>query len=158
MVDLMRDRGITDARVLAAMNVVPRHLFLDSSFMEHAYQNKAFPIGADQTISHPYTVAFQSELLDFKPGDRILEIGTGSGYQCAVLLEMKAQVYTDRATQQAFLKKLQNSSGNLIIGPRNSTLAMDTKECQPGALRQYYRNLWGAGNSQCTARAAQNRR
>ncbi len=100
----MRDRGITDAGVLAAMNVVPRHLFLDSSFMEHAYQNKAFPIGADQTISHPYTVAFQSELLDFKPGDRILEIGTGSGYQCAVLLEMKAQVYTIERQNELFKK------------------------------------------------------
>lgn len=100
----MRDRGITDARVLAAMNVVPRHLFLDSSFMEHAYQNKAFPIGADQTISHPYTVAFQSELLAFKPGDRILEIGTGSGYQCAVLLEMKAQVYTIERQNELFKK------------------------------------------------------
>ena len=104
MVDLMRDRGITDAGVLAAMNVVPRHLFLDSSFMEHAYQNKAFPIGADQTISHPYTVAFQSELLDFKPGDRILEIGTGSGYQCAVLLEMRAQVYTIERQNELFKK------------------------------------------------------
>jgi protein-L-isoaspartate(D-aspartate) O-methyltransferase len=104
MVDLMRERGIKDTRVLEAMNAVPRHLFLDSSFLEHAYQNKAFPIGADQTISHPYTVAFQSELLELTPGQRILEIGTGSGYQCAVLLEMKAQVYTIERQNELFKK------------------------------------------------------
>ncbi len=101
---LMRDKGIRDSRVLEAVNTVPRHLFLDSSFLEHAYQNKAFPIGADQTISHPYTVAFQSELLQAQPGDKILEIGTGSGYQCAVLLEMKLQVYTIERQNELFKK------------------------------------------------------
>jgi len=78
LVELLRDKGIVDERVLNAIGKVPRHLFLDSSFEDHAYQNKAFPIGAEQTISHPYTVAFQSQLLDIQPGDKVLEIGTGS--------------------------------------------------------------------------------
>nr|WP_042270507.1 protein-L-isoaspartate(D-aspartate) O-methyltransferase [Nonlabens ulvanivorans] len=104
LVELMREKGIKDQRVLDAMNKVPRHVFLDSSFLEHAYQNKAFPIGADQTISHPYTVAFQSELLQVKPSDKILEIGTGSGYQCAVLLEMGAQVYTIERQNELYKK------------------------------------------------------
>jgi len=101
---LMREKGISDNSVLDAINTVPRHLFLDSSFLEHAYKNKAFPIGADQTISHPYTVAFQSELLQAQPSDKILEIGTGSGYQCAVLLEMKLQVYTIERQNELFKK------------------------------------------------------
>jgi protein-L-isoaspartate(D-aspartate) O-methyltransferase len=117
MVDLMRERGIKDQRVLTAMNAVPRHLFLDSSFLEHAYQNKAFPIGADQTISHPYTVAFQSELLELQPNQRILEIGTGSGYQCAVLLEMKAQVYTIERQNELF-KKTSKLFRNLNYRPK----------------------------------------
>ncbi len=104
LVDLMREKGIVDAAVLAAMNQVPRHLFLDSSFLEHAYQNKAFPIGADQTISHPYTVAFQSQLLKVQQGQKVLEIGTGSGYQCAVLLEMKARVYTIERQNELYKK------------------------------------------------------
>lgn len=103
----MSEKGITDQRVLDAMNAVPRHLFLDSSFLEHAYMNKAFPIGADQTISHPYTVAFQSSLLQVKPGDKVLEIGTGSGYQCAVLIEMKAQVYTIERQNLLYKKTTQ---------------------------------------------------
>ena len=94
LVELLRDKGIVDENVLHAIGSVPRHLFLDSSFEDHAYQNKAFPIGSDQTISHPYTVAFQSQLLDINKGDKILEIGTGSGYQTAVLLEMGAKVFT----------------------------------------------------------------
>lgn len=113
----MRERGIIDSRVLEAMNAVPRHLFLDSSFMEHAYQNKAFPIGADQTISHPYTVAFQSELLELFPGQKVLEIGTGSGYQCAVLLEMKAQVYTIERQNELF-KKTSNLFRKLNYRPK----------------------------------------
>lgn len=104
LVELMRSKGIIDPSVLDAMNKVPRHLFLDSSFLEHAYQNKAFPIGADQTISHPFTVAFQSQLLKLKPGDKVLEIGTGSGYQCAVLLEMKAQIYTIERQNELYKK------------------------------------------------------
>ncbi len=118
----MRDKGIADAAVLDAMNRVPRHLFLDSSFLDHAYQNKAFPIGADQTISHPYTVAFQSELLHVQPGDKILEIGTGSGYQCAVLLEMKLQVYTIERQNELFkrtsslFRKMQYRPRKFVFG------------------------------------------
>nr|WKN35264.1 protein-L-isoaspartate(D-aspartate) O-methyltransferase [Tunicatimonas sp. TK19036] len=87
-------KGIRDERVLRAMEQIPRHAFMDSAFVEHAYQDKAFQIGEGQTISQPYTVAFQSELLQVIPGQRILEIGTGSGYQCAVLVAMGAQVYS----------------------------------------------------------------
>ncbi|WP_041496533.1 protein-L-isoaspartate(D-aspartate) O-methyltransferase [Nonlabens marinus] len=122
LVQLMRDKGIADTTVLDAMNKVPRHLFLDSSFLEHAYKNKAFPIGADQTISHPYTVAFQSELLRVQPGDKILEIGTGSGYQCAVLLEMKLQVYTIERQNELFkrtsslFRKLQYRPRKFVFG------------------------------------------
>jgi len=118
----LRDKGIQNHKVLEAINTVPRHLFLDSSFLEHAYQNKAFPIGADQTISHPYTVAFQSELLQMKTGDRILEIGTGSGYQCAVLLEMGAQVYTIERQNELYKKtnllfrKLQYRPKRYVFG------------------------------------------
>ncbi|MBP7679235.1 MAG: protein-L-isoaspartate(D-aspartate) O-methyltransferase [Bacteroidales bacterium] len=94
LVDILRDKGISDERVLNAINRVPRHLFLDSSFLEFAYQDKAFPIGSGQTISQPYTVAFQTELLQVREGDKILEIGTGSGYQSCVLIEMGAKVFT----------------------------------------------------------------
>lgn len=87
-------KGITDEYVLEAIEKVPRHLFMDNAFLEFAYQDKAFPIGAGQTISQPYTVAFQTELLQVKKGDKILEIGTGSGYQTCVLIEMGAKVYT----------------------------------------------------------------
>ncbi|NKI32543.1 protein-L-isoaspartate(D-aspartate) O-methyltransferase [Croceivirga thetidis] len=97
-------KGITDSTVLEAIRTVPRHLFLDSSFEDHAYQDKAFPIGAEQTISQPYTVAFQTELLDIKPGDKILEIGTGSGYQTAILLYLKAKVYTIERQSELFKK------------------------------------------------------
>lgn len=94
LVDLLHRKGIEDQRVLDAINQVPRHLFLNSAFADHAYEDKAFPIAADQTISHPYTVAFQSSLLDLNPGEKVLEIGTGSGYQTAVLVAMGAEVYT----------------------------------------------------------------
>lgn len=97
-------KGITDDNVLKAMSKVPRHLFMDSSFEEHAYQDKAFPIAANQTISQPYTVAFQSQLLDVSSGMKILEIGTGSGYQTAVLLEMGAVVYTIERQRELFKK------------------------------------------------------
>jgi protein-L-isoaspartate(D-aspartate) O-methyltransferase len=80
--------------VLEAINRVPRHLFLDSSFLEFAYQDNAFPIGSGQTISQPYTVAYQTQLLQVRPGDKILEIGTGSGYQSCILIELGAKVYT----------------------------------------------------------------
>jgi protein-L-isoaspartate(D-aspartate) O-methyltransferase len=104
LVDILIEKGIKDKYVLNAIAKIPRHLFMDSGFIDHAYQDKAFPIGADQTISQPYTVAFQSELLQVKPGDKILEIGTGSGYQCAVLVELGAKVYSIERQQELFKK------------------------------------------------------
>ncbi len=94
LVKTLQKKGISDGRVLAAIGKVPRHLFFDNALLEHAYQDKAFPIGEGQTISQPYTVAFQTEKLEIKPGDKVLEVGTGSGYQACVLLEMGAKVYT----------------------------------------------------------------
>ena len=94
LVEGIRRKGIRNEAVLEAIGRVPRHLFMDSSFVHFAYKDQAFPIAANQTISQPYTVAFQTELLDVKPNDKILEIGTGSGYQAAVLLEMGAKVFT----------------------------------------------------------------
>ncbi len=104
LAELLIAKGISDKKVLDAIRTVPRHLFMDSGFEGHAYQDKAFPIGADQTISQPYTVAFQSELLQIKPGDKILEIGTGSGYQTAVLLALKAKVFTIERQIELFKK------------------------------------------------------
>ncbi|MFY0604240.1 MAG: protein-L-isoaspartate(D-aspartate) O-methyltransferase [Flavobacteriaceae bacterium] len=97
-------KGITDRNVLKAIREIPRHLFIDSSFEDHAYQDKAFPIAAEQTISQPYTVAFQSQTLNIKPEDKILEIGTGSGYQTAMLLELNAEVYTIERQHELFKK------------------------------------------------------
>lgn len=94
LVKTLQKKGISDARVLAAIGKVPRHLFFDNALLEHAYQDKAFPIGEGQTISQPYTVAFQTEKLEIRPGNKVLEVGTGSGYQACVLLEMGAKVYT----------------------------------------------------------------
>ncbi len=104
LAEIVEAKGITDTKVLNAIRTIPRHLCLDSGFEDHAYQDKAFPIGADQTISQPYTVAFQTELLQVKPNDKILEIGTGSGYQTAVLLHLKAKVYTIERQQELFKK------------------------------------------------------
>ena len=98
----MQEKGITDKNVLKAISTIPRHLFLNSSFEDYAYQDKAFPIGAGQTISQPYTVAFQSQLLEIKKGDKILEIGTGSGYQTAVLYLMGAKVYSVERQNELF--------------------------------------------------------
>lgn len=94
LVKLIKEKGIKDERVLQAIGKIPRHFFFEKAFVEHAYQDKAFPIGEGQTISQPYTVAFQTELLEIKPGDVVLEIGTGSGYQACVLIEMGAKVFT----------------------------------------------------------------
>ncbi|MCA0236392.1 MAG: protein-L-isoaspartate(D-aspartate) O-methyltransferase [Bacteroidetes bacterium] len=94
MVDTLRQRGISDETVLAAMAAVPRHFFLDRAFEEHAYEDKPFPIGHEQTISQPFTVAYQSALLHIQPRDKVLEIGTGSGYQAAILAVLGARVYT----------------------------------------------------------------
>jgi len=104
LIDLLRIKGITDENVLNAINTIPRHYFFDSSFLEFAYEDKAFPIGSGQTISQPYTVAFQTELLEIKPLDKVLEVGTGSGYQTAVLLEMGAKVFTIERQRELFLK------------------------------------------------------
>lgn len=104
LADVLVNKGINNDKVIQAIKEIPRHLFLDSSFEDHAYQDKAFPIGADQTISQPFTVAFQTELLQVKPNDTILEIGTGSGYQTAVLLHLKAKVYTIERQQELFKK------------------------------------------------------
>lgn len=101
---LLEEKGIKDKAVLDAIRRVPRHLFLDSGFEAHAYQDKAFPIAASQTISQPYTVAFQSSLLMAKPGDKILEIGTGSGYQTAVLCSMGLKVYSIERQSELFKK------------------------------------------------------
>ncbi|WP_412561140.1 protein-L-isoaspartate(D-aspartate) O-methyltransferase [Winogradskyella sp. MIT101101] len=104
LVETLTTKGIKDEAVLKAIGKIPRHLFMDSGFLDHAYVDKAFPIAADQTISQPYTVAFQSELLQVKPGDKVLEIGTGSGYQCAVLIELGAKVYSIERQQELFKK------------------------------------------------------
>jgi protein-L-isoaspartate(D-aspartate) O-methyltransferase len=102
LVNLLREKGITDEAVLAAIEKVPRHLFLEKAFLEHAYQDKAFPIGEGQTISQPYTVAFQSQQLDVKKGDTVLEIGTGSGYQCCILMELGARVFSIEYNQALY--------------------------------------------------------
>ena len=102
LVDLIREKGITDERVLDAIGAIPRHFFLDSAFDEVAYEDRAFPIDVDQTISQPYTVAYQTQLLEVKPFEKILEIGTGSAYQCSVLAEMGAQVFTIERQKQLF--------------------------------------------------------
>jgi len=104
LVEIIKAKGITDERVLEAINSIPRHQFLDSSFLKFAYQDQAFPIGSGQTISQPYTVAFQTQLLDIKKGDKILEVGTGSGYQACVLAEMGAKVYTIERQKKLFDK------------------------------------------------------
>lgn len=94
LVGLIKEKGINDISVLNAIEKVPRHFFFDSSFLKFAYEDKAFPIGAGQTISQPYTVAFQTELLNIKKGDKVLEVGTGSGYQACILAEMGAKVFS----------------------------------------------------------------
>jgi len=116
LVETVRSKGITDENVLNALNSVPRHLFMDSSFINFSYQDQAFPIGAGQTISQPYTVAFQTQLLEVKPNDRILEIGTGSGYQTAILIELGARVYTIERQRELFLKS-QELLGKLGYKP-----------------------------------------
>lgn len=104
LVETITRKGIKDKNVLKAIATIPRHLFMDSSFIDFAYQDKPFPIGADQTISQPYTVAFQTELLEVKAKDKILEIGTGSGYQTAVLIELKAEVYSIERQKELYSK------------------------------------------------------
>ena len=104
LVEELINKGIKDLSVLDAIANVPRHLFMDSGFIDHAYQDKAFPIGSGQTISQPFTVAFQTELLNVKKGNKILEIGTGSGYQAAVLCEIGAKVFTIERIKELYRK------------------------------------------------------
>lgn len=104
LIEEIRGKGIKDEKVLEAMNKVPRHAFMESGFVELAYKDRAFPIGAGQTISQPYTVAFQTQLLEVKNNEKILEIGTGSGYQTAILFAMGAKVYTIERQRELFLK------------------------------------------------------
>ncbi len=104
LIEELRSKGISDERVLEAMNRVPRHIFMDDAFLRHAYQDKAFPIAAGQTISQPYTVAIQTILLDAGKRDKVLEIGTGSGYQAAILAEMGVKVYTIERQRELFRK------------------------------------------------------
>ena len=117
LVELLKEKGIQDEKVLQAIGAIPRHQFLDSGFEAHAYQDKAFPIGAEQTISQPYTVAFQTELLELKTASKILEIGTGSGYQTAVLSYMGARVYTIERQGELF-KKAQRFFGKFPYRPK----------------------------------------
>jgi protein-L-isoaspartate(D-aspartate) O-methyltransferase len=116
LVETVRNKGITDEKLLVALEKIPRHFFLDSAFDEVAYEDKAFPIQEKQTISQPYTVAYQTQLLEIKPFDKVLEIGTGSGYQASVLAELGAQVFTIERQKKifesnktfAYLKKYPN--------------------------------------------------
>jgi protein-L-isoaspartate(D-aspartate) O-methyltransferase len=104
LIQLLTEKGISDVNVLEAVGKVPRHLFLDNAFVERAYEDIAFPIGAEQTISRPHTVAFQSELLELKKGEKVLEVGTGSGYQTSVLMELGAKVFSIERQKELFDK------------------------------------------------------
>ncbi|NGY37094.1 protein-L-isoaspartate(D-aspartate) O-methyltransferase [Flavobacterium sp. XN-5] len=118
LVSVLRGKGITDVNVLDAIKKIPRHLFLNSSFEDYAYQDKAFPIGAGQTISQPYTVAFQSQLLEIKKEHKVLEIGTGSGYQTAVLCLMGAKVFSVERQNELF-KQTSTLLPKLGIRPKH---------------------------------------
>ncbi len=104
LIDGLKIKGIRNEKVLEAIGKVPRHLFMESTFIQFAYKDQAFPIGAGQTISQPYTVAVQTQLLELEKGDKVLEVGTGSGYQAAVLLEMGAKVFTIERQKELYMK------------------------------------------------------
>ena len=104
LVQMLKDKGITDANVLDAIGTVPRHVFFESMFVEFAYQDKAFPIGSGQTISQPFTVAMQSQLLSVSKGMKVLEIGTGSGYQACILAQMGTKVFTIERQRNLYMK------------------------------------------------------
>ena len=126
LVEQLRSKGITDEGVLSVIGSVPRHLFMDSGFESHAYQDKAFPISAEQTISQPYTVAFQSQLLQVQQGQNVLEIGTGSGYQTAVLTMLGANVYSIERQHQLYRYSMRQLP-KLGYHPKNWSLEMDIK-------------------------------
>jgi len=107
LVSIIMSKGISDDKVLNAIMTIPRHLFMAKGFEERAYQDNAFPIAANQTISQPYTVAFQTSLLEIKKGDKVLEVGTGSGYQAAVLMELGVKLYTIERQRELFLSSQQ---------------------------------------------------
>ena len=117
LVETVRKKGITNKKILEAINKVPRHLFMDTGFINFAYKDQAFPIGEGQTISQPYTVAFQTQLLEIERHEKVLEIGTGSGYQAAILLELGARVYTIERHRKLFLK-VQTLLPNLGYKPK----------------------------------------
>ncbi|MEP6646021.1 MAG: protein-L-isoaspartate(D-aspartate) O-methyltransferase [Saprospiraceae bacterium] len=130
LMDTLRQEGIRDEKVLTAMSKVPRHLFLEKAFEEWAYKNVAFPIGCDQTISQPLTVAIQTGLLEIKKGDKILEVGTGSGYQACILSELGAKVYTIERQSALFekteklLKEMGYRAIRTFLGDGYSGLSM----------------------------------
>lgn len=119
LVDSLREKGITDEQVLTAINNIPRHFFLDTAFDNQAYEDRAFPIGEGQTISQPYTVAFQTQLLEIKKGEKVLEIGTGSVYQASVIAEMGAKIYTIERQ-----KKLFDKNKNFFLKTKYPNLKM----------------------------------
>jgi len=153
LVEELRNKGIEDERILSAIGKIPRHYFLEKAFEDWAYKDQAFPIGSDQTISQPFTVAYQTDLLDISSGDKILEIGTGSGYQAAVLFEMGAKVYTIERQAKLFdktsvlLKKMEYGSIRTFLkdginglprfAPFNKILVTAAaKEVPPALLQQ----------------------
>lgn len=151
LVESLREKGITDEEVLRAMNAVPRHAFMDPAFLSHAYVDKAFPISSGQTISQPYTVAVQTSLLEVKRRDKVLEIGTGSGYQAAILSEMGVRVYTIERYRELYLKAQRTFSslgynahfffgdgykGNPQYGPYDGILITAAASEVPDALLQ----------------------
>lgn len=121
LVALLTEKGIADPAVIAALEKVPRHWFMDPGLVTHAYKNSAYPIGAEQTISHPYTVAFQTELIDVKPGEKVLEIGTGSGYQTAILKAMQVEIFTIERQRELY-KKSQRLFAQIGLRPKESRL------------------------------------
>lgn len=108
LVETLKEKGIEDRRVLNAVNAIPRHVLVDSALVNRAYEDRALPIGCGQTISQPYTVAVQTELLGISDGDKVLEIGTGSGYQAAILCEMGAEVYSVERQEELYHKAKEN--------------------------------------------------
>ena len=117
LIQTIKSKGINNKNVLSAISKVPRHLFMDSGFIDHAYQDKPFPIGANQTISQPFTVAFQTELLKVNKGDKVLEVGTGSGYQAAVLCELGANVFSIERQGELY-KKVVNFLPSINYYPK----------------------------------------